>query len=475
MATQAQTRSNGAAPQASLDRVTQARPRKPLAQRGITLVAAGIVGLIGAALVVMTLSYRDAVNAHQRVAVAHDRDRIAQRAEKYFWREREAMNEYLLSPRPSTLREVHALRAQFDAAINELTLFARSPAERRRAQAAGAAHTRFVRTFGVERPEGGRGPALENRVVASLKRYEPAVLGPLSGLGPIDRQAELARGHTAKADSKRALTAGILAAVFALVGGAAFSLYAVKLVRRIRAQNDQLVLFDRLKDDFVASVSHELRTPLTSIRGYVELLLEGDVGELNEEQERFLAVVDRNADRLLTVVGDLLFVSQVEAGVISLERKPFELTGLLQEAVEAARPAAESKGLELDLTAVDVAEVEADRGRIAQVLDNLLSNAIKFSPSGGTVRVRVSATGHLATIEIADSGMGISAEDQARLFTRFFRTSAATAVQGTGLGLAIVKAIVESHGGQITVDSEVGAGTVFRVELPLAVPEPIAA
>jgi signal transduction histidine kinase len=248
----------------------------------------------------------------------------------------------------------------------------------------------------------------------------------------------------------------------------------VKLVRRIRAQNEQLVLFDRLKDDFVASVSHELRTPLTSIRGYVELLLEGDVGELNEEQERFLAVVDRNADRLLTVVGDLLFVSQVEAGVISLERKPFELTGLLQEAVEAARPAAESKGIELDLTAVDVAEVEADRGRIAQVLDNLLSNAIKFTPSGGNVRVRASATGHRATIEVADSGLGISAEDQARLFTRFFRTSAATAIQGTGLGLTIVKAIVESHGGKITVKSQVAVGTVFSVELPLALAEPIA-
>ena len=475
MHTQAQTRFNDAAPQASLARMVERRPLKPLAQRGIALVTAGVVALIGSALVVMTLSYRAAVDAHESVAVAHDRDRIAQRAEKYFWREREAMNEYLLSPRPSTLREVHGLRAQFDAAIAELTRFARSPAERRRAQAAGAAHARFVRTFGIERPESGQGAGPENRVVASLKRYEPTVLGPLSGLGPIDRQVELARGRIAKADSKRALIAGILAALLALAGGAAFAFFAVKLVRRIRAQNEQLVLFDRLKDDFVASVSHELRTPLTSIRGYVELLLEGDVGELNDEQERFLGVVDRNADRLLAVVGDLLFVSQVEAGVISLERNPFELTGLLQEAVEAARPAAESKGIELDLTVADVAEVEADRGRIAQVVDNLLSNAIKFTPSGGAVRVRVSATGHRAAIEIADTGMGISAEDQARLFTRFFRTPAATAIQGTGLGLAIVKAIVESHGGQITLESEVGAGTVFRVELPLAVTEPVAA
>ena len=117
--------------------------------------------------------------------------------------------------------------------------------------------------------------------------------------------------------------------------------------------------------------------------------------------------------------------------------------------------------------------VEGDRSRLAQVFDNLLSNAIKFTPSGGTVDVRVSAEGEHAKIQVEDTGMGVSADDQMRLFTRFFRTSAANelAIQGTGLGLAIVKAIFEGHGGKITVESEVGRGTTFCVELPLALGE----
>src|SRR6267378_3626266 len=255
-----------------------------------------------------------------------------------------------------------------------------------------------------------------------------------------------------------------------------FAWYAVRLVRRIRVQNEELRKHDRMKDDFVASVSHELRTPLTSIRGYLELLTSGEVGELNEEQERFLSVVDRNADRLLHVVGDLLFVSQVEAGIISLEKSPFELIGLLGEAVDAALPAAESKDIAIQLNADHVAEVDADRARLAQVFDNLISNAIKFTPPGGRIDVGAVGRGDRVHIEIADSGMGISAEDQRRLFRRFFRTSAANeqAIQGTGLGLAIVKAIVDGHGGRVTVESEVGSGTTFCVELPLAVRQMVA-
>jgi signal transduction histidine kinase len=165
-----------------------------------------------------------------------------------------------------------------------------------------------------------------------------------------------------------------------------------------------------------------------------------------------------------------LFVSQVEAGAIALEKSRFEVVGLLTEAVDAALPAAEAKDLALRLSAADVAEVDADRARLAQVFDNLISNAIKFTPPGGHIDVRAVARGDHVQIEFSDSGMGISPEDQQRLFGRFFRTSAASAqaIQGTGLGLAIVKAIVDEHGGRVTVKSEVGSGTTFCVELPLA-------
>jgi signal transduction histidine kinase len=449
--------------------------RRGLALRGTTLIVV-TVGLVALGLLVMAVSYRHAVAAHQMVAQAHDRDKLAQRAEKYFWREQEAMNEYLLTPRPVILRELDALSVEYERALSELRLLA----TRQQAQLvleAATAHRAFIREFQADRPAAGRGVIPEHQVAEQLKAMEPRVLAPLSMIGPTDDQEGRHESAVAKADARRALTAGILAALLAIGGGVVFAIYAVRLLRRIRAQNEQLRTFDKLKDDFVASVSHELRTPLTSIRGYLELLTSGEAGELNAEQERFLAVVDRNADRLLNVVGDLLFVSQVEAGVIALQRHPFELLPLLEESVEAARPAAEAKGLLLELSAECVADVEADHKRLAQVFDNLLSNAIKFTPPRGRVVVRILAEGDRARILFEDTGMGISAEDQEHLFARFFRTSTANelAIQGTGLGLAIVKAIVEGHGGKITVASELGRGTTFCVELPLAVGEVVAA
>jgi signal transduction histidine kinase len=443
--------------------------RRGLGLRGTTLAIATTVILIALGLVVMAVSYRHAAAQHELVTQAHDRDKLAQRAEKDFWREREAMNEFLLRPSPATLREIDRLGAQFVRTLTELQGVS-TEQQRRYVLAAAEAHKSFVQEFRADRPAAGRGVTPESAVVDDLNVMEPRVVEPLSKVGQSDDGLEREQKAAAKADSRLALTAGILAALLAIGGGAVFAIYALRLLKQIRAQNEQLRTFDKLKDDFVASVSHELRTPLTSIRGYLELLTSGEAGELNDEQERFLSVVDRNADRLLNVVGDLLFVSQVEAGVISLDRHSFELVGLLRESVDAARPAAAAKGLVIELNADDVAVVEADRSRLAQVFDNLLSNAIKFTPSGGTVDVRVSAEGEHAKIQVEDTGMGISADDQTRLFTRFFRTSAANelAVQGTGLGLAIVKAIVEGHGGKITVESGVGRGTTFCVELPLA-------
>jgi signal transduction histidine kinase len=224
-----------------------------------------------------------------------------------------------------------------------------------------------------------------------------------------------------------------------------------------------------VKDDFVASVSHELRTPLTSIRGYLELVLDGEAGDLTDEQRQFLSIVDRNADRLLRVVGDLLFVAQVDAGKIAIERAPMDVDELVHQSVEAARPAASEQGVELDLEVDGLGPLNADRARLAQVIDNLVSNAVKFTPSGGRVEVRSAREGDLAVLEVTDTGIGISADDQDRLFQRFFRADEATqrAIQGTGLGLAIVQAIVEAHDGAISVASSPGAGTTFRVELPL--------
>jgi PAS domain S-box-containing protein len=226
-----------------------------------------------------------------------------------------------------------------------------------------------------------------------------------------------------------------------------------------------------LKDQFFALVSHELRTPLTSIIGYLELVLEDDE-DLADAHRRFLGVVDRNARRLLRLVGDLLFVAHVEAGRLALEVGEVDLPTLTREAVEAARPHAEAKDLVLDATADALPPMAGDRDRLAQVLDNLVSNAVKFTPAGGSVNVRLAAYEDEAMIEVRDSGVGIPAAEQERLFERFYRASTATerAIPGVGLGLTIAKAIVEAHGGELDFDSVEGAGTTFRVRLPLTPP-----
>jgi signal transduction histidine kinase len=227
---------------------------------------------------------------------------------------------------------------------------------------------------------------------------------------------------------------------------------------------------ERLKDELVATVSHELRTPLTSIIGYLELVRSEEEEPLSDEQRHFLGIVDRNARRLLDVVGDLLFVAQVEAGKLHLDLEPVDLAALVVEAAETARPLAVTRGIELDAHAEPGLVASGDRVRLAQLLANLVSNAIKFTPGGGHVWMRASAEGRIAVLEVADTGIGIPEEEQGRLFQRFFRTSAASqqAIPGTGLGLVICKAIAEAHGGSISVASEPGRGTTFRVEIPVS-------
>jgi PAS domain S-box-containing protein len=237
-------------------------------------------------------------------------------------------------------------------------------------------------------------------------------------------------------------------------------------------QNERLRELDRLKDEFISLVSHELRTPLTSIRGYLELLLDGGAGELTEDQSRFLAVVDRNSKRLMHLVGDLLFLAQVEAGKLALELDEIALDDVVSESVEAAKPIADEKGIALRMSLEATPSMLGDRSRLAQVLDNLVSNGLKFTTEGGSVDVRMSSQAGDVVIEVVDTGMGIAPEERELLFERFFRSSEATdrAIPGTGLGLTIVKAIVERHEGSIEVESVEGEGTTMRVRLPVRAP-----
>ena len=264
----------------------------------------------------------------------------------------------------------------------------------------------------------------------------------------------------------------------ALAGATAVVLFFRVLDRRVELaaanaalerQNDELRQLDHMKDEFVALVSHELRTPLTSVIGYINALRRGLAGDLTDEQDKLAAVAERNGNRLVRLVGDLLFADRVDAGKLEFDLAPLELDTVLTEASESARPFAEDVGIALELTVEPGLEVHGDRERLVQLVDNLIGNALKFTPAGGSVSVRAYHDGASAVLEIEDTGIGIPAEEQGRLFERFYRASTATEreIQGTGLGLSVVQTIAERHGGAVDYESMVGVGTTFRVTFPL--------
>ena len=232
---------------------------------------------------------------------------------------------------------------------------------------------------------------------------------------------------------------------------------------------------ERMKDEIVATVSHELRTPLTSIIGYAELLAEDAANKLDPDERHMLDVVERNARRLLGLVGDLHVVAQSEARELELLAGDCDLARIAAVCVDDARPIADERQIELTLEAEDPVPVVGDSDRLGQAITNLLSNALKFTPPGGSVLVRVGALETIARVEVADSGVGIAPAEVEHLFERFFRGAHAEGdhVPGSGLGLAVTRAIVDAHGGTIAVQSTEGEGTAMTVELPLA-PRPIA-
>jgi signal transduction histidine kinase len=234
----------------------------------------------------------------------------------------------------------------------------------------------------------------------------------------------------------------------------------------LAAQNERLVEADRLKDEFVALISHDLRTPLTSIMGYVELSLDE---ELASDTRSYLEVVSRSSHRLLRLVDDLLFVARLQSGRLELTPSGLDLGEIARQSAEEARGRADAKDLDLVVVANGPVRVEADRGRIFQLLDNLISNAIKFTPDGGKVEIAATADA-VARLEVSDTGIGFTEREAERIFERFYRTDLAVErqVPGTGLGLFIAHAIADAHAGTISAHPRDGGGAVFRVELPLA-------
>jgi two-component system, OmpR family, phosphate regulon sensor histidine kinase PhoR len=225
----------------------------------------------------------------------------------------------------------------------------------------------------------------------------------------------------------------------------------------------------QVQDEFVSSVSHELRTPLTSVLGYLELLCEHD--GLPPEVTAQLRVVQRNALRLRALLSDLLHVGQVGEDKLQLQRTRVDLAVLVDEAVEATRPFAEKCGMAVEVEAPPHLFASVDAQRIRQVLDNLLSNAVKYGGAGGSVSVVLRQVEDAIELAVSDTGMGIAQDEVEHVFGRFFRGGEALEkhIPGTGLGLNIVSSIVAAHDGAVTLESEVGRGSTFRVTLPRCV------
>jgi protein-histidine pros-kinase len=224
----------------------------------------------------------------------------------------------------------------------------------------------------------------------------------------------------------------------------------------------------RMNDEFLATVSHELRTPLASILGYTELIVDHE--ELDPELEHFISVIMRNARRELRLVDDLLMLVNIDRRGLSIHVEEADLTRVVRDAVDSARPQADPGGLliEVDLPAPPLV-VACDADRIGEALDSLLSNALKFTPPGGRVDVRLYATETMARVEVSDSGIGIGTPEHHRVFERLYRSPTAIAreIPGAGLGLSIAAAIVEAHHGSIRVLRTDNSGTTFGLQVPL--------
>jgi GAF domain-containing protein/nitrogen-specific signal transduction histidine kinase len=254
----------------------------------------------------------------------------------------------------------------------------------------------------------------------------------------------------------------------------------------------QEVEVERSKSEFVSTVSHELRTPMTSIKGYADLLLLGAAGGLNEDQERFLAIIKTNADRLTMLLNDLLDIGRIDTRRVQLNLKQLELAQAVQSVIDSLRGKAVEKrqALEADISA-DLPSIVADRDRLIQILTNLISNAQQYTPTGGhiTVKARLSdglgpdfasaddvpddveldIAARVIQVDVSDDGIGIAPEDRAKIFDRFFRSDHPFVQEttGTGLGLSITKSLIEMHGGVLWVESELGKGSTFSFTLPV--------
>jgi signal transduction histidine kinase len=233
---------------------------------------------------------------------------------------------------------------------------------------------------------------------------------------------------------------------------------------------DEAVSANKSKSEFVSLVSHELKLPMTSIKGYSDLMLSGATGQLNENQVNFLTTIRNNVNRMSTLVSDLADISRIESGNLRLEQRAVPVWDVIDEVVTLTRTQVTQKNqtVTVDIP-VELPKSWCDRNRLAQILTNLVSNANKYTPEGGAIVVNAICSDGMIQVKVQDNGLGMTPEDQAKLFSKFFRSAddKVREAPGTGLGLSITKNLVELQGGKIWFESEFRKGTSFYFTIPI--------
>ncbi len=244
----------------------------------------------------------------------------------------------------------------------------------------------------------------------------------------------------------------------------------------LKQANEELKKLDQIKSDLISTVSHELRTPLAAIKNAVELLVTGKTGVTNQTQAKFLTIASRNIDGLSQMIDEILDFSKLEAGKLEFNFSEVDIRDVIQNVMTAFKPQAVAGSLTLEPNyPIALPTVYIDSKRIEQVLNNLLSNALKFTPMGGQVVVGAHHIREMVEVSVADTGIGLSPDEQKRVFERFYQAGdpLTRTSRGTGLGLSIAKQLVEAHGGSIGVESEAGKGSRFFFMLPVSSPRVI--
>jgi signal transduction histidine kinase len=241
-----------------------------------------------------------------------------------------------------------------------------------------------------------------------------------------------------------------------------------KQAEKLEKSYNELKILDELKSEIISIVSHELRTPLTSIKGYVELILDGTMGPINESQKRGLEIANENIDRLKRLIENMLDLSRIERGELKMDISKVNLKDIVQNVIHSLKPLADGKNIKIINKAENIT-ANVDKDKLTGVLTNLIENAIKFSPVNENVTVEAFKENNMVHITVKDNGPGIPKSELTKIFDRFYQvnSSAKRIKSGSGLGLAICKSIVEAHGGKIWVESELGKESTFHILLPL--------